>query len=204
MATETATRPLDRAGVWLSAYPETSAQRFFHRLPVWLWRLGLGPLLGREFMLLTTRGGRTGLPRRAGLTAHHLHGRLYAWCPYGDRGYWFRNLAAQPLVTVQTSAGSGSARAVRIGDESEAGELYDLLRAFDPRMLHEYLAGEEVPDRRGAFVAARRRLHVVRLEPSAEPGPAGVGRDLLWVWPAAMAGVLGVLFASSVKRRHTP
>ncbi|MFL7870015.1 MAG: nitroreductase family deazaflavin-dependent oxidoreductase, partial [Anaerolineales bacterium] len=43
--------------------PPSKALRFGLRLPIWLYRLRLGWLLGDRFLMLTHTGRKSGLPR---------------------------------------------------------------------------------------------------------------------------------------------
>jgi len=171
-----------RLDTWLSGYPDIVARRLLHKAPVLLWRLGLGRLVGRPLMLLTTTGRTSGRPRHTPLAAHRMGGRTYAWCPYGGRGHWYRNLTANPVVTVQTAEGARSARAVRIDDDAEVADLYGLLKGFDAALLHRYLESEGIADSVSDVVANKGRLHLVRLAPTLGPGPDPLKADLPWVW----------------------
>lgn len=51
-------------------YPSHSALRSLFRLPILLYRLGLEPLVGWGFMILTTTGRKSGLPRRTAIEYH--------------------------------------------------------------------------------------------------------------------------------------
>lgn len=179
----------ERFDTWVSGYPNAAAQRLLHQAPVALWRLGLGRLVGRSWMLLTTTGRTSGEPRRTPLTAHRLRGRLFAWNPYGERAHWYRNLLADPIVTIQSSEGAWTAKAVRLDDEAELTELYEVLRRFDGRGLRRYLADQGIADSAVDVVANMERLHVIRFEPTSQPGPQPLKADLSWVWllPAALA-----------------
>lgn len=86
-------------------YPSHPALRRLFQLPIWLRRLGLGALTGRLFLILTTRGRKSGLPRHTALEYHTFKGRIYvmaAW-PKSD---WYQNLLADPHVTIQTVHGT--------------------------------------------------------------------------------------------------
>jgi deazaflavin-dependent oxidoreductase (nitroreductase family) len=75
-----------------------------------LWRLGLGPVIGRLFMIMTTTGRVSGLPRRTAIEFHEIDGRpcvLANW----PQSNWLRNLAANPILTVQTWRGAQVMRA---------------------------------------------------------------------------------------------
>ena len=45
--------------------PPTGVGRFFLRLPIWLYKIGLGGLLGNRFLMLHHIGRKTGLVRQA-------------------------------------------------------------------------------------------------------------------------------------------
>jgi len=173
---------------WLAGYPDTRSVRLLHRAPMLLWRLGLGRFAGDQ--LLTTTGRKSGAPRRAPLSAHYLDGRLYAWDPYGDRAHWYRNLVADPIVTVQDAHGTWTARAVHPADRDEAVSLYDLIRCTIGRRFHEYLTDAGIEDTAEGFAADIERVHVVRFDPVAQPGPPPLKADLVWVWPLLVIGGL--------------
>ena len=54
----------------LMAYPRSGWRKLMFRWPIVLWRLGLAPLIGRSFLLLTTTGRAepTSSPRRTAST----------------------------------------------------------------------------------------------------------------------------------------
>jgi deazaflavin-dependent oxidoreductase (nitroreductase family) len=82
-------------------YPENALVRRLTHSPVFLFRMGLGPLIGRNFLILSHIGRHTGRVRRTPLEYHVLDGKIYvynAW-PQAD---WFHNVQAEPRVTVQT------------------------------------------------------------------------------------------------------
>ena len=120
--------------------------RQYYRLPVVLWRLGLGSLVGRVNVLLTVTGRSTGLPRHTPVTPHVVGGKTYIWCPYGGRSQWYRNLMANPVVMVQSHRGTQVMRAVSGEEHGEAVEVVSELRRFDVPFLRLYLAAEGIAD----------------------------------------------------------
>ena len=80
--------------------------RLVLRMPLVLYRLGLGWLLGHQFLLLTHAGRRTGRVRETALkvlrsdpaTAESVVAS--AWGPTAD---WYRNIRAQPALVVCTA-----------------------------------------------------------------------------------------------------
>lgn len=73
------------------------------KIPTLIYRVGLGGLLGRRFLLLVHRGRKSGLERRALLEVISYRDDppaaavLSGW---GKRSQWFLNLQAAPPVAV--------------------------------------------------------------------------------------------------------
>ena len=89
---------------WLASIP-AGASRLAFRLPIYLYRLDLGRLLGHRFLLLVHRGRESGLLRETVLEVL-LHDPatkesvvLSAW---GEKADWYRNLEAAPALEVRT------------------------------------------------------------------------------------------------------
>ncbi len=80
---------------------------WFHRAPLRLHRLGirgLERLIGIDWIVITTRGRRSGVPREVMLDViDHDEARdtWYVQPADGRRANWFQNLLANPTVTVE-------------------------------------------------------------------------------------------------------
>src|SRR5690242_13984908 len=82
----------------------TGFMRLWFRSPLVLYRLGLGWLAGRQFLLLTHRGRRTGLLRQTVLKALHYDpttGEVIVMAPLGERADWIRNIRHSPPLEIQ-------------------------------------------------------------------------------------------------------
>ncbi|GAA4907925.1 nitroreductase family deazaflavin-dependent oxidoreductase [Streptomonospora salina] len=85
--------------------PRTPLRRALYRAPVWIYRLGLGAVLGGRFLLLTHRGRVTGRARQTVLEVigrDEDSGGVLAVSGYGGRSQWYRNVRADPRVLVET------------------------------------------------------------------------------------------------------
>ncbi|MEU4546792.1 nitroreductase family deazaflavin-dependent oxidoreductase [Nonomuraea dietziae] len=82
--------------------PPTGLRRKLWRLPIRLYRTGLGPLMGRRIMLLTHIGRVSGRPRQAVIEVieHGEHGYVAA-SGFGPRADWYQNVMKTPNVTIQ-------------------------------------------------------------------------------------------------------
>src|SRR5262245_62553414 len=84
------------------AYPKGGWRRRLFRTPLYLWRLGAGPLLRGKMLILSTRGRRSGLVRHTALEYSVINGFHYLGSGWGMRPDWCQNLAADPHATVQS------------------------------------------------------------------------------------------------------
>ncbi|WP_406830061.1 nitroreductase family deazaflavin-dependent oxidoreductase [Pedococcus sp. KACC 23699] len=192
-------RTAPREGTQTTRYLDLWWSRRLIGVPLYLWRLGLGPLTGRVWMVVTTTGRSTGLPRHVAVYPHVVHGHTYLWCPYGGRSQWFRNLLADPVATVQWHGETTVVRAMPLADEAEAMEVVGALRHFAAAYFGKYLASQGLVDTDEDVRAHWRRLHLLRLEVTSGRGPAPLAADRAWLWAAA-AGLACTL--RSVVRRH--
>ncbi|MFF0864048.1 nitroreductase family deazaflavin-dependent oxidoreductase [Nonomuraea sp. NPDC003560] len=110
--------------------PPTGLRRRLWRLPILLYRLGLGPLLGGRVMLLTHTGRVSGLPRRAVIEVVQRDGQGYvAASGFGPKADWYRNVMATPRVSLQVGGHRFRATAVPL----EPGEGADIMARYAPR-----------------------------------------------------------------------
>lgn len=82
------------------------ALRFGLRLPVWLYRLRLGWLLGNRFLLLTHIGRKSGQPRQTVIevVGHDKEtDTYYVVSGWGKKSDWYQNLLKLPLTTIHVN-----------------------------------------------------------------------------------------------------
>ena len=85
-------------------YPPKGLLRLGFRLPVYLFRLGLGWMLGKKFVLINHLGRVTGLPRQAVVEvveADQDSGCVTVVAGYGEQTQWYQNLRVSPDVIIQ-------------------------------------------------------------------------------------------------------
>jgi len=69
-----------------------------------LYAIGLGPLIGRIILLLTTVGRKTGLKRVTPLQYEEIDGRYYLGSARGLQADWVRNIQCNPQVDVRVKS----------------------------------------------------------------------------------------------------
>lgn len=187
---ETLTFQQHENGVFV--YPSSSWRKLAWRLPLIFYRLGLGLILRPlPMILLTTHGRRTGSPRHVMVEHSFVEGKIYVVPGWGERTQWYRNIQADPHVTVQRRGQSFSAIASRVTDQSELSAVFDQVQRTSP-MWKPFLNSWGIEDNLEDFLSKRDRVVALRLDctedlPMLPPLPA----DLWWVWP--LLAVLGLL-----------
>jgi deazaflavin-dependent oxidoreductase (nitroreductase family) len=79
------------------------------RMPIALYDVGLGRLLGHRFLLLHHPGAKTGLARRTPLDVVERDaaaGIYYVAAGFGADSHWFRNLQAHPRARIEIAGRS--------------------------------------------------------------------------------------------------
>lgn len=187
------------SGGGLMAYPDRGWHRLLFKAPINLWRLGLGPLIGHILMIITHKGRKSGLPRRTMVEYHKHDGTIYAPCAFGPRSDWYRNIAADPRVTVQTAVGTQSMIAARVTADKEILSVYALFRRRDPPLLKWYLHSLDIEDNQEDVLNNKDRIYWIRFDPTDEPTPPHLEVDLLWVWPIFFISLFALWRLRSLK-----
>jgi len=94
-----------------------------------------GPFTGRDILLLTTTGAKTGLPRTHPLVYTRDGDRYLIIASKGGAPtdpHWYRNLCAHPEVTVEAGPETFRAKAIPVPGGAERRRLYDQHAAINP------------------------------------------------------------------------
>lgn len=115
------------------------ALKWGYNLPIWLYRLRLGWLLGHRFLLLTHQGRKTGKRRYTVLEVVHYDRATResaVLSAYGERADWYQNITANSALEVQTG-GSRYAPEYRLLD---VGERLAALKIYQRRFRRAFHA----------------------------------------------------------------
>jgi deazaflavin-dependent oxidoreductase (nitroreductase family) len=132
--------------------------RMASQLPIWLYRLQLGWLLGDRFLMLTHIGRKTGQPRQTVLEVvrhDRATGHYIIASGWGERADWFRNIQKNPNVLVASGWRRWEAVAERLPSAETANELCDYAQhhSYAVRALSRLMIGETL---RGSAEDCRR------------------------------------------------
>jgi deazaflavin-dependent oxidoreductase (nitroreductase family) len=109
--------------------------RFFRAL----YALGLGPIVGRLILLLTTTGRKSGLPRVTALQYEEVDGAYYLGSSRGLQADWVRNLIARPRVGVRVRGLALEGWAEVVSDPERVTDFLQLRLRRHPRMIGRIL-----------------------------------------------------------------
>lgn len=154
-----------------------------------MWRMGFGPIIGQALMLITTTGKTHNQPRRALVEYFFVYGKKYVYAdPNAD---WYRDVMADPHLTLQTPLGTERVVARRI-NEDEVMEIFVTLMNNRPAMAQRILNALHVQAFPDDLVGNIDRLHLLTFDPTDDPTPPPLEVDLKWVPPlVAAAWLLG-------------
>ena len=100
-----------------------------------LYAIGLGPLIGRVILLLTTTGRRSGLKRVTPLQYEMIGDDCYIGAARGVKADWVRNIQINPQVEVRVGAKHFYGTAEVITDSSKFADFMEVRLARHPRMI---------------------------------------------------------------------
>jgi len=112
--------------------------RLLVRTPVLLYRLGLGGLIGKHTLLLTTTGRRSGRLRVVPLDYQQEGDTLYFIAEQGTRSTWYRNLVANPEVEVQVGSRKMKGVAAPLTDPRQKAHVLRLFRRRSEHLAERY------------------------------------------------------------------
>lgn len=144
--------------------------RALFRLPIVLYRMNLGPLLGGRFLMLTHRGRKSGLPRRTVVEVvsnDEATGTYYVAAAWRERSDWYLNILKNPRVGVQVGNRKFEAEAIQTSREEAERVLWEYAQrhpvAF--RELTLVMLGERLPSTRETCLRVAESVPVISLKP---------------------------------------
>lgn len=174
-------------------YP-SGLTKWLLKSPILLYRLGLGFVVGRIFMVMTTLGRKSGQPRQTAIEFYEFRGRNYVFSAWGKKADWLQNIQANPLVTIQTWRGAQSVTARRLTTDAELAEAFEYAIA-NPSM-RAVLKSVGFALTLEQFIAQKERLVFVTFDPTDQPTPEPIRIDLWWVWLAVIAVILSIFITT--------
>ncbi len=100
-----------------------------------LYAIGLGPLIGKIILLLTTTGRKSGKKRVTPLQFEKIGEDYYLGAARGLKADWVRNIQANPQVEIRVGAKSFHGVAEVVTDAGRFADFLEVRLARHPRMV---------------------------------------------------------------------
>ena len=101
----------------------------------WLYAVGLGSVIGKIVLLLTTTGRKSGQPRVTPLQYEAINGEYYLGAARGLQADWVRNLQVNPQVEVRVGAKRFRGQAEIVTDPARMADFIEIRLQRHPLML---------------------------------------------------------------------
>jgi deazaflavin-dependent oxidoreductase (nitroreductase family) len=183
--TESMTYPLKGTLNWL-----------LFKSPLIWWRMGLGPILsheafaGNKMLVLTSWGRKSRTPRHTVLSYVLVGGKIYVCSGWGAKSDWYKNIVANPDVTVQVGQNVYSAKARRVQDLDEYQQIaQEMFTTGGDTHFKSWLESYGIEFNQQDMLEKRERLYLVAFDKSEGMCPPPMRVDLKWIW-----GVIVIIF----------
>ena len=135
--------------------------------PLTAYKLGLGPLIGKVVLLLTTTGRKTGLARVTPLQYELIDGIYHIGAVFGVKTDWVCNIQAHPLVQVQVKKDCFTGSAEVITDPERIADFIQYRMEKRPKMIGMImkLDGVSTNPTREELVDYCKQLALVKIPP---------------------------------------
>jgi len=138
------------------------------------YRLGLGPVIGRLVLLLTTTGRKSGQPRVTSLQYEQVGDTFYLGASRGLKSDWVRNILANPEVEIRLKSHCFRATAQVITDTAPIVDFLELRLHNHPRMMHVMLkaSGLSTPPTQAELQEYAQNIALIIVRPKDDlPNP---------------------------------
>ena len=138
--------------------------------PILAYKIGLGPLIGRFVLLLTTTGRKTGLQRVTPLQYEVIDGVYHIGAVFGMKTDWVRNIQANPHVQVRIKNSTFHGQAEISIDPEDIADFIQYRMNKHPRMIGLIMKLDGFTPRpsREELIEYSKNLALVRITPVAQ------------------------------------
>ncbi|MBI9051919.1 MAG: nitroreductase family deazaflavin-dependent oxidoreductase [Anaerolineaceae bacterium] len=141
--------------------------RLIHLPPRFVYAVGLGQLMGKLVLLLTTTGRKSGKPRVTPLQYEEIDGAFYVGAARGLKADWVRNLQANPVAQIRVKNRNFNGQAEIVTEPARIADFLAYRYQRHPRMLAAMLRGDglSIPPIRKELEAYAKELALVIIHP---------------------------------------
>ncbi len=100
-----------------------------------MYAVGLGPVVGKLILLLTTTGRMSGLKRVTPLQYEEIDGKYYLGSARGLKADWVRNIQVNPQVEIRVKSKRFQGQAEVVTDPAHFADFVEVRLERHPRMI---------------------------------------------------------------------
>ncbi|MFN2304192.1 MAG: nitroreductase family deazaflavin-dependent oxidoreductase [Anaerolineales bacterium] len=173
-------------------YPRSEFIKRLYRIPILLYRLGLSSMIGKYILILSTFGRNSGKTRRTPVEYFRWQDRIFVMSGFGENPDWYKNLLANPHVTIHSNQGYLCAIARKPETEKEWEGVVAYLKSspITKLTIPDLIGRLDKPEVRQAI----KSWPVFTFDPTEETCPPHLEIDLLWCWPLILLGLALKIF----------
>lgn len=150
-----------------SNYPPNALLRAFFRFPVYIYKIGLGWILGKRFVLFHHVGRKSGKNYQTVVEVVEIEketGNVIVVSGYGERTQWYQNLKHMQTTTIQLGNQKSQVSIEMLSAEAGADIMADYLQHYPkaPKGLFSILGYEWDGSEQGIRQVAIDHLCFVR------------------------------------------
>ena len=144
--------------------------KLIHYPPQFFYAIGLGRLLGKFVLLLTTIGRSTGKQRVTPLQYEEIDGNIYLGSSFGKKADWVKNILKNPQVVVHLKTSKFPGIASIIDDSAKINDFLKIRLERHPKMIGRILRAEglTIPPTLDELESYAKRMVIVMIEPSSD------------------------------------
>jgi deazaflavin-dependent oxidoreductase (nitroreductase family) len=138
--------------------------------PQFFYEIGLGSLLGKFVLLLTTIGRSTGKPRVTPFQYEEIDGKIYLGSSFGKKADWVKNILKNPKVGVHLKGTKFTGIVSVIDDSAKIVTFLKIRLERHPKMIGRILRAEglSIPPSLEALESHAKGMVIVVIEPDLD------------------------------------
>lgn len=146
-------------------------------------------------LAITTRGRKSGKPRHTLLSYVSVDEKEYVCSGWGARSDWYKNILADPRVTIQVGNRTYYAQAYRLQDLDEFIMITnEMFKTGGDSHFEPWLESFGIEFTSEDMIAKQERLHIVGFWKSNGEGPPALPTDLIWIWGLLLLFIGGLFW----------
>jgi deazaflavin-dependent oxidoreductase (nitroreductase family) len=99
------------------------------------YRAGMGKVVGRMMLLLTTTGRKSGNPHTVCVQYEMMDGKYYIGAGFGEKCDWYKNLKVNPRVTIEVGSRKFNGTAEVLAGEEKIADFMTYRLKKSPLMV---------------------------------------------------------------------